>query len=199
MSSIYSDNFFQANPKLATQKDEDDRLPIHWAVSYNHLPIVELLVSRKDFDPDVQVIFLLYRGLFRCTYVQVQDSSGWTPLMIASSLRDADDIIDLLLNKEADVNAKSKSRLTPNLFIFSLPPPPLFLAQTPILLSEKKNNLSTPPPQTTAAKQPSTSPPRKTTSKQPANSSLTKHPLALKISEDNFLFIGQLLLVPCLW
>ena len=28
--------------------------------------------------------------------------------MIASSLREADDIIDLLLNKEADVNAKSK-------------------------------------------------------------------------------------------
>ena len=49
---------FQANPKLATQKDDDDRLPIHWAVSYNHLPIVELLVSRKDFDPDVQVSFL---------------------------------------------------------------------------------------------------------------------------------------------
>ena len=47
---------FQANPKLATQKDDDDRLPIHWAVSYNHLPIVELLVSRKDFDPDVQVL-----------------------------------------------------------------------------------------------------------------------------------------------
>lgn len=49
----------QANPKLATQKDDDDRLPIHWAVSYNHLPIVELLVSRKDFDPDVQVIVIL--------------------------------------------------------------------------------------------------------------------------------------------
>lgn len=31
--------------------------------------------------------------------------------MIASSLRDADDVVDLLLNKEADVNAKSRSRL----------------------------------------------------------------------------------------
>jgi 26S proteasome non-ATPase regulatory subunit 10 len=48
----------QANPRLATQKDDDERLPIHWAVSYNHLPIVELLVSRNDFDPDVQVLFL---------------------------------------------------------------------------------------------------------------------------------------------
>ena len=49
--------------------------------------------------------------LFICTYVHTQDSSGWTPLMIASSLREADDIVDLLLNKEADVNAKSESRL----------------------------------------------------------------------------------------
>jgi hypothetical protein len=32
--------------------------------------------------------------------------------MIASSLRDADDIVDLLLNKEADVNAKSTISLT---------------------------------------------------------------------------------------
>ena len=42
-------------------RDEDERLPIHWAVSYNHLPIVELLVSRKDFDPDVQVEILLFQ------------------------------------------------------------------------------------------------------------------------------------------
>jgi ankyrin repeat protein len=36
-------------------KDEDDRLPIHWAVAYNHMPVVELLVSMKNFDPDVEV------------------------------------------------------------------------------------------------------------------------------------------------
>ncbi|KKK13593.1 proteasome regulatory particle subunit (Nas6) [Aspergillus rambellii] len=81
----------QANPKLATTKDADERLPIHWAVAYNHLPIVELLVSTKSFDPDVE------------------DGSGWTPLMIAASLKNAegDPIIDLLLRKGADVNVKS--------------------------------------------------------------------------------------------
>ncbi|KAL9126176.1 MAG: hypothetical protein Q9217_004738 [Psora testacea] len=77
-----------------THKDADERLPIHWAVSYNHQPIVELLISRKDFDPDVQ------------------DASGWTPLMIASSLREGDDLVHLLLSKGADVNAKTNNGQT---------------------------------------------------------------------------------------
>ena len=47
--------FKKANPKLAYRKDDDGRLPIHWAVSYGHLPIVELLVQTKRFDPDVEV------------------------------------------------------------------------------------------------------------------------------------------------
>ncbi|KAL4812371.1 ankyrin repeat-containing domain protein [Aspergillus spinulosporus] len=86
-----AESLLNANPKLATTKDDDDRLPIHWAVAYNHLPIVELLVSTKDFDPDVE------------------DGSCWTPLMIAASLKNAegDPIIELLLRKGADVNVKS--------------------------------------------------------------------------------------------
>lgn len=40
-----------------------------------------------------------------------QDASGWTPLMIAASLKDAagDAIINLLLRKGADVTIKSNS------------------------------------------------------------------------------------------
>ncbi|MCJ1322088.1 hypothetical protein MMC15_007433, partial [Xylographa vitiligo] len=81
------ESFLNANFRLANQRDDDDRLPIHWAVSYNHQNVVELLVSRRDFDPDVK------------------DGSGWTPLMIAASLRDGDELVDLLIQKEADVNA----------------------------------------------------------------------------------------------
>ncbi|KAL4976816.1 ankyrin repeat-containing domain protein [Aspergillus desertorum] len=86
-----AESLLNANPKLATTKDDDDRLPIHWAVAYNRLPIVELLVSTKDFDPDVE------------------DGSCWTPLMIAASLKNSegDPIIELLLRKGADVNVKS--------------------------------------------------------------------------------------------
>lgn len=45
-------------------RDDDERLPIHWAVSYNHMPVVEMLVSRKDFDPDVQVRSAIENALF---------------------------------------------------------------------------------------------------------------------------------------
>ncbi|KAF6234451.1 hypothetical protein HO173_007484 [Letharia columbiana] len=88
------ESLINANPRLATRRDDDERLPIHWAVSYNHMPVVELLVSRQDFDPDVQ------------------DASGWTPLMIAASLREGESLVDMLLSKEADVNAKNYSGQT---------------------------------------------------------------------------------------
>jgi len=52
---MYSNIHFKANPKLADLKDDDDRLPIHWAVSFNQLPIAEILAQTKNFDPDVQV------------------------------------------------------------------------------------------------------------------------------------------------
>lgn len=49
-----------------------------------------LLAQRKDFDPDVQ------------------DGSGWTPLMIAVSLKEGEDLVNLFLSKGADVNETSK-------------------------------------------------------------------------------------------
>lgn len=38
----------------------------------------------------------------------VQDGAGWTPLMIAVSLKDGEDLVKLFLSKGADVNAKSE-------------------------------------------------------------------------------------------
>ncbi|KAM3074109.1 putative ankyrin-repeat protein [Clarireedia jacksonii] len=110
------ESLLNANPKLAELKDDDERLPIHWAVSYNHLDIVILLSSLKGFDPDVQ------------------DGSGWTPLMIAVSLKEGDDIVELLLKKEADVNAKNFSNQTALHFSTSknnLPITKLLLSQNP--------------------------------------------------------------------
>jgi len=88
------ESLLNANPKLAALRDDDDRLPIHWAVSYNRLPIVQILVQAKDFDVDVM------------------DGSGWTPLMMACSRKDAEAVVDLLLSKDADVNAKNNNGQT---------------------------------------------------------------------------------------
>jgi len=74
---------------LATREDEDRRLPIHWAASSNCIDIVILLAQHRSFDPDVQ------------------DGSGWTPLMIAASLKDGEALVNLLLQKGADVNLKN--------------------------------------------------------------------------------------------
>lgn len=80
------ESLLQANPKLASRVDPDDRLAVHWACAFNHLEIVKLFASIKSFDPDVQ------------------DGSGWTPLAIAASLKDnsGEAILELLLSKEAD-------------------------------------------------------------------------------------------------
>ena len=72
--------------------------------------------------------------------------------MIASSLRDADDIVDLLLNKEADVNAKSTLLLTftlqhqhmnPKKCLLTITTYPDYSGQTALHFTASKNNLET--------------------------------------------------------
>ena len=62
-------SFLQANSKLADRKDDDERLPIHWATSYGHLEIAKMLAAQKNFDPDVQVRLLC----FGITYCELHD------------------------------------------------------------------------------------------------------------------------------
>ncbi|TQS38973.1 hypothetical protein Golomagni_00511 [Golovinomyces magnicellulatus] len=83
------ESLLNESPELAGRIDDDGRLAIHWAVSFGHKDIVTLLAANEKFDPDVQ------------------DGSGWTPLMIAVSLKDGEELVDLLLRKGADVNAKN--------------------------------------------------------------------------------------------
>lgn len=88
------ESLLSANPKLAALRDPDDRLPLHWAVSYNHLPLVQLLVQAKSFDVDAT------------------DGSGWTALHMACSRPDSDAVVSLLLSKDADANAKTNAGQT---------------------------------------------------------------------------------------
>lgn len=59
----------QAEPTLAKRKDDDGRLPIHWAASANQLDITQLLAEQKGFDVDVQVQSLSkWPGVVRQNY-----------------------------------------------------------------------------------------------------------------------------------
>jgi 26S proteasome non-ATPase regulatory subunit 10 len=88
------ESLLNADRKLVSRRDEDDRLPLHWAASYNRLPIVELLSEQKGFDIDAR------------------DGAGWTALMMAASLKDGDTLVDLLLAKSADVDEKTNNGQT---------------------------------------------------------------------------------------
>ncbi|KAI1821094.1 ankyrin [Xylaria intraflava] len=95
------ESLLNADPKLSQRKDDDGRLPIHWAASSNHHAIVLLLSQQKTFDPDVE------------------DDSGWTPLMIAASVKDGDAVVDILLQRGADPNQKTHNGQTVLHFVAS--------------------------------------------------------------------------------
>ena len=95
------ESLLNADAKLATKVDDDGRLPLHWAASYNRLPIVEILSNLKSFDVDAQ------------------DGIGWTALMMAASLRDGEEMVDLLLNKRADADTKNHNNQTALFFACS--------------------------------------------------------------------------------
>lgn len=88
------ESLLNADPKLISRRDDDDRLPLHWATSYNRLPIVELLSDRKGFDVDAR------------------DGAGWTALMMAASIKDGEAVLDLLLGKAADVAEQTNNGQT---------------------------------------------------------------------------------------
>ncbi|CCH59558.1 hypothetical protein TBLA_0B07400 [Henningerozyma blattae CBS 6284] len=60
------------NPELLLTRDDDDRLPIHWAVSMSSTDIVHLLLD--SFPPKAPEMFLC------------KDEGGWTPYHICSSI-----------------------------------------------------------------------------------------------------------------
>ncbi|KAK5168316.1 putative ankyrin-repeat protein [Saxophila tyrrhenica] len=88
------ESLLHADKRLANRPDDDERLPLHWAASYNRISIVELLSDQKGFDIDAR------------------DGAGWTALMMAASLKDGDELVDLLLAKSADVSEKTNNGQT---------------------------------------------------------------------------------------
>ncbi|ATY61803.1 Ankyrin repeat-containing domain [Cordyceps militaris] len=96
-----ADGLLKTDPKLSQKKDDDGRYAIHWAASSNCLDIVVMLANQSSFDPDVQ------------------DESGWTPLMIAVSVPESEDVIKVLLKAGADINEKNNGGQTALHFVAS--------------------------------------------------------------------------------
>ncbi|KAK6064445.1 hypothetical protein SCUP234_12221 [Seiridium cupressi] len=116
----------RADAKLARRKDDDGRLPIHWAASSNQPEIVQLLAQQKQFDPDVEVswraglmtLFQIESCVLRML-IASQDDSGWTPLMIAASVKDGEKLVGMLLGWGADVNQTNNNGQTALHFVAS--------------------------------------------------------------------------------
>ncbi|CAI6334237.1 unnamed protein product [Periconia digitata] len=88
------ESLLSASPKLTLVTDPDSRLPLHWATTSASLAIATLLLQHT---PSLD------------THIDASDSSGWTALMIASSLPSSSGLplASLLLSRGADPNAKS--------------------------------------------------------------------------------------------
>ena len=78
---------------LVFNKDNDGRSPLHWAASYGHKNVVELLLANK-------------------AAVNAKDNNDGTPLLYATA-GGRRDVVQLLLANKAEVNAKDKGGMTP--------------------------------------------------------------------------------------
>ncbi|KHN98562.1 Ankyrin repeat-containing domain protein [Metarhizium album ARSEF 1941] len=98
---LKAEGLLKTDPRLLKKKDDDGRYPIHWAASSNNLEILTLLANQASFDPDVQ------------------DDSGWTPLMISASVADSEAVLRVLIQKGAEVNEKNSNGQTALHFVAS--------------------------------------------------------------------------------
>lgn len=96
------------NPKAVLVKDDDGRIPLHWAVSFQHLEIVSILLNPWKFGTDDSK-----RKKFDIDIDDYLDDAGWSPLHIASSVGNME-VFDLLISNdpEPDVNLQTNTGLT---------------------------------------------------------------------------------------
>ncbi|KAJ5036664.1 putative ankyrin-repeat protein [Penicillium rubens] len=109
------ESLLNANPKSAFVKDDDERLPIHWAAAYNRVPVVELLVAMKDFDPDVENALHFASSKANISTVRtllankcsarVKDRRGQLPLHRAAAVGSVPILKTLLEEGKSPVNA----------------------------------------------------------------------------------------------
>ncbi|KAF9181754.1 26S proteasome non-ATPase regulatory subunit 10 [Haplosporangium sp. Z 767] len=100
------------NKGAITLKDEDERQPLHWAVSGKRLDIVEYLLEQgapvNEMDePDITALLLSKKA-----DVNAKTDSGTTPLHYAAS-KNFLDVVRILLDNGADPKLDDKNKQTP--------------------------------------------------------------------------------------
>ncbi|RYP73764.1 hypothetical protein DL771_003477 [Monosporascus sp. 5C6A] len=117
------ESLLNADPKLARLKDDDGRLPIHWAASSNQPAIVLLLAQQKDFDPDAQTVMHFVasknnldvaRKLFENkppASARVRDKRGQYALHRAAAVGSVP-MVNLLLKNRSPLNATDMAGFT---------------------------------------------------------------------------------------
>ncbi|KAK9380649.1 ankyrin repeat-containing domain protein [Kockiozyma suomiensis] len=91
-------SLIRANPSLVSQRDEDDRTPLFWAVSAANAPIVQLLLTESSSAGSLDI--------------DAVDEAGWTTLHIAASVGSLE-IVDLLVHYGASLNVTTSAGQTP--------------------------------------------------------------------------------------
>ncbi|KAF8947555.1 26S proteasome non-ATPase regulatory subunit 10 [Haplosporangium gracile] len=108
----------QQNKTALISKDEDERQPLHWAVSGKRLDIVEYLIQQgapvNELDEvtsvgNVEITTLL---LSKGANVNAKTETGTTPLHYASSKNHLD-VARILLDKGADPKLDDDNKQTP--------------------------------------------------------------------------------------
>jgi len=89
------------NPKVIFVKDEDDRTPLHWAVSLNNQGVVDYIIQPRS-------------GLKQIDIDDMVDSSGWTPLHMAASIGNSTIVQELMsMEEKPDINLTTDQGVTP--------------------------------------------------------------------------------------
>lgn len=101
------EKLLKEDPQLALTRDSDNRLPLHWAVSFQNVELTKILLNPSQFNKD-RNLTKIEIDIDECT-----DDSDWTPLHIAAATGNLE-IVQILTthNPNPDINQQTSTGQT---------------------------------------------------------------------------------------